>query len=200
MRIPQIRAAVRLRSASISGGRTLHTWNDLLGVFGGLYGVKTGHTARAGWCEVAAVRRYGVTLYTTVLGSPTRSQRNADLASLLRWGVSRYRPVWVVQPRRVYLSAAVGYGKPRVPIVPAGGVVRPVRIDRPLVERVVAPATLQLPVERGQRVGEVRVFSGKRLVARRALVAQHSVARPGFGGRLGVYADRTFRHIGAWFS
>jgi hypothetical protein len=105
-----------------------------------------------------------------------------------------------VQPRRVYLSAAVGYGKARVPIVAAGGIARPVRIDRPLVERVVAPATLRLPVLRGQHVGEVRVFSGKRLVARRALVAQRSVARPGLGGRLGFYAGRTFRHIGGWFA
>jgi serine-type D-Ala-D-Ala carboxypeptidase (penicillin-binding protein 5/6) len=200
MRIPQIRAVVRLRTASISGGRRLHTWNDLLGVFHGLYGVKTGHTSGAGWCEVAAVRRGGVTLYTTVLGSPTRSQRNTDLASLLRWGVSRYRPVWVVQPKRVYLSAAVGYGKDAVPIVAAKGVARAVRIDRPLVERIVAPAALHLPVVRGQRVGEVRVFSGKRLVARRALVAQRSASRPGLGGRIGFYAGRTFRHIGDWFT
>jgi D-alanyl-D-alanine carboxypeptidase (penicillin-binding protein 5/6) len=200
MRDPRIRAVVRLRTDSIAGGRTLHTWNDLLGVFHGLYGVKTGHTAAAGWCEVAAVRRYGVTLYTTVLGSPTRSQRNADLASLLRWGISSYRPAWVVQPRRVYLSAAVGYGKRAVPIVAVDGLVRSVRVDRPLVERVVAPASLSLPVARGQRVGEVRVYSGKRLVARRPLVAGRSVSRPGLGGRVGFYAGRTFRHIGSWFT
>jgi serine-type D-Ala-D-Ala carboxypeptidase (penicillin-binding protein 5/6) len=200
MRDPRIRAVVRERTASISGGRRLHTWNDLLGVFNGLYGVKTGHTSAAGWCEVAAVRRNGVTLYTTLLGSPTRSERNADLAALLRWGISRYRQAWVVQPHRVYLKASVGYGKGDVPIVAAGGAAGAVRTDRPLVERVIAPATLQLPVTRGQRVGEVRVYSGKRLVARRPLVAQRSVARPGFGGRVGFYVSRTFHHIGGWFS
>jgi serine-type D-Ala-D-Ala carboxypeptidase (penicillin-binding protein 5/6) len=200
MRVPRIRAVVGERTASISGGRRLHTWNDLLGVFGGLYGVKTGHTARAGWCEVAAVRRNGVTLYTTVLGSPNRSQRNSDLAALLRWGISRYRSVWVVQPRRVYLSAPVGYGKDAVPIVASSALERPVRVDKPLVERVIAPTALSLPVARGQRVGEVRVFSGKRLVARRALVAGRSASRPGFGGRVGFYAGRTFKHIGSWFS
>jgi len=200
MRDPRVRAAVRQRTSTISGGRTLHTWNDLLGNFNGLYGVKTGHTTSAGWCEVAAVRRNGVTLYTTVLGSPTRSQRNADLAALLRWGVDSYRPVWVVQPQRVYAKAQVGYGKAAVAIVAARGAAQSVRVDRPLVERVVAPASLKLPVVRGQRVGEVRVFSGKRLVARQALVAQRSVARPGFGGRLGFYAGRTLDHIGSWFS
>jgi serine-type D-Ala-D-Ala carboxypeptidase (penicillin-binding protein 5/6) len=200
MRIPEVRAAVRQRTARITGGRTLHTWNDLLGAFPGLYGVKTGHTAAAGWCEVAAVKRYGVTLYVTVLGSPTRSQRNADLASLLRWGVSRYRQVWLVQPGRVYVRAAVGFGKDDVPLVARGGVVRPVRVDRPLVERVVAPAALDLPVRRGERLGEVRVYSGRKLVARRALVAARSVSRPDFGERVGFYTGRTFKHIGDWFS
>jgi len=200
MRVPEIRAVVRLRTGSIAGGRRLHTWNDLLGVFRGLFGVKTGHTAAAGWCEVAAVRRNGVTLYTTVLGSPTRSERNIDLAALLRWGISRYRSVWVVQPGRSYLNEAVGYGKRAVPLVATGGVVRSVRVDRPLVERVIAPAALSLPVARGQRVGEVRVYSGRRLVARRALVAARSVSRPGLSGRVGFYVGRTFRHIGDWFT
>ena len=200
MKLPEVRSVVKLRTGSIAGGRQLHTWNDLLGVFTGLYGVKTGHTTAAGWCEVAAVRRNGVTLYTTVLGSPTRSQRNADLASLLRWGVSRYRPVWLVEPGRVYLRARVGYGKKPVAIVAARGLVRPVRVDRPLVERVVAPAVLDLPVKAGERVGEVRVYSGRRLVARRALVAQRTVERPGFGGRLGFYTGRTLDHIGDWFT
>jgi serine-type D-Ala-D-Ala carboxypeptidase (penicillin-binding protein 5/6) len=200
MRVPQIRAAVRQRTAHIAGGRTLHTWNDLLGAFPGLYGVKTGHTAAAGWCEVAAVKRYGVTVYATVLGSPTRSQRNQDLASLLRWGISRYRQVWLVQPRRVYVTAAVGFGKDDVPLVAQSGLVRPVRVDRPLVERVVAPSSIDLPVRRGERFGEVRVYSSRKLIARRALVAARSVSRPDFGERVGFYTERTFKHIGDWFT
>jgi len=200
MRVRAIRSVVRLRTDTIAGGRHLHTWNDLLGVFKGLYGVKTGHTGAAGWCEVAAVKRNGVTLYTTVLGSPTRSQRNADLASLLRWGISRYRPVWVMPRGRVYLRAGVGYGKAAVPIVAAQQVARTVRIDRPLVERVIAPSALSLPVARGQRVGEVRIYSGRRLVARQPLVTGRGVAKPSFSGRLGFYAGRTFRHVGDWFS
>jgi serine-type D-Ala-D-Ala carboxypeptidase (penicillin-binding protein 5/6) len=200
MRDPGIRSVVRLRTDTIAGHRRLHTWNDLLGVFRGLYGVKTGHTAAAGWCEVAAVRRNGVTLYTTVLGSPSRSQRNTDLAALLRWGISRYRPVWLVKPGRVYLRASVGYGKAAVPIVAQKGLARPVRVDKRLIERVIAPAALTLPVVRGSRVGELRVYSGRRVVARTPLVAARSVPKPGFGGKLGFYAGRTLRHLGGWFS
>jgi D-alanyl-D-alanine carboxypeptidase (penicillin-binding protein 5/6) len=200
MRLRAVRSIVRRRTETIAGGRVLHTWNDLLGLFPGLVGVKTGHTAGAGWCEVGAVRRYGLTLYVTVLGSPTRSQRNADLAALLRWGLSRYRPVWLVQPGRVYLRAEVGFGRASVPLVAAKGVVRPTRIDRPLVERVVAPSALELPVRRGARVGEVRVYSGRRLQARVALVTGRAVSRPGVDGRVGFYVRRTFSHVGGWFS
>jgi serine-type D-Ala-D-Ala carboxypeptidase (penicillin-binding protein 5/6) len=200
MRLPQVRATVRMRAGTISGGRHLHTWNDLLGVFRGLYGVKTGHTANAGWCEVAAVRRNGATLYATVLGSPTRSQRNADLASLLRWAVSRYRPVWLVQPGRVYRRASIGYGKKAVPLLAARPLARSIRVDKPLVERVVAPSAIGLPVKRGDRVGEIRVYSGKKLIAQSPLVAGRSADKPGVGGRLGFYAGRTLDHIGGWFS
>jgi D-alanyl-D-alanine carboxypeptidase (penicillin-binding protein 5/6) len=200
MQNPLVRSIVRQREAVIAGDRHLHTWNDLLGVFRGLDGVKTGHTAAAGWCEVAEVRRDGLDVYATILGSPTRGQRNADLAALLRFGLSVERPMWVIAPNRVYASTVTGYGRGAVPLVAGRGVLRPVRVDRPLVEKVVAARSVSLPVRRGQVLGELRVYSGRRLLAREHLVAARSEARPGFVGRVGFYARRTFSHVGAWFS
>src|SRR5256885_526522 len=83
----------------------------------------------------------------------TRSQRNADLAALLRWGIARYRQAWAVRPQRVYVRVAAGFGKGYVPLVAADGAAAAVRVDKPLLERVVAPTTVRLPVKRGQRVG-----------------------------------------------
>jgi D-alanyl-D-alanine carboxypeptidase len=84
MHSPVVRSIVRERSDTIEDGHfTVHTWNDLLGVFPGLIGVKTGHTDKAGWNEVAAARRQGYTIYVAILGSPSRGQRNADLEHLL---------------------------------------------------------------------------------------------------------------------
>ncbi|MFY9581036.1 MAG: D-alanyl-D-alanine carboxypeptidase family protein [Gaiellaceae bacterium] len=198
MKRPVVRALVRERSATIAGGRTLHTWNDLLGVFRGLVGVKTGHTGGAGWCQVAEVKRDGLDVYATVLGSPTRGERNADLAALLRWAFAVERPAWVIAPGRVYVRVTAGYGRAAIPLVAAQPLLRAVRVDRPLVEHVLAPVAVKLPVHRGDRLGEVRVFSGRTLVARRPLVAARSVSRPGLFGRLGFYGGRTFSHIGAW--
>jgi D-alanyl-D-alanine carboxypeptidase (penicillin-binding protein 5/6) len=200
MRNPVVRRIVGLRTAEIAGGRQLHTWNDLLGIFRGLDGVKTGHTAAAGWCEVAEVKRDGLDVYATILGSPTRGQRNADLAALLRWGLSVERPVWVIAPSRVYATASTGYERGAVPLVAARGVVRPVRVDRPLVEKIIAASAASLPVRRGEVLGEVRILSGRRVVAQQPLVAARAVSRPGVAGRIRFYAHRTFTHIGSWFS
>jgi D-alanyl-D-alanine carboxypeptidase (penicillin-binding protein 5/6) len=200
MRIPLVRAIVRKQSDRISGGRTLRTWNDLLATFPGLIGVKTGHTSAAGWSEVAAARGGGVTVYATLLGSPSRAQRNADLASLLRWGLSRYRWVAVIQRSRVYGWAKAPYGRKPLALVVRKRVVRVVRIDRPLLERVVAARTVALPVHKGEHLGEVRIFDRGRLIARVPLLASRNIARPGWLGRTEWYADRALHHFWSWVS
>jgi D-alanyl-D-alanine carboxypeptidase (penicillin-binding protein 5/6) len=200
MRVPVVREIVRRTDATISGGRHLHTWNDLLYTFPHLIGVKTGHTRGAGWSEVAAATGPAGTIYATLLGEQTRARRNADLTTLLAYGLSRYRVLAVVQPRRVYATARTEYGRRPIELVAARPAVRAVRVDRLLVERVVAPAVVPLPVRRGEQLGEVRVYAEGRLIARRALVASRSVARPGLVGRVGWYAGRTFHHIWNWVS
>jgi D-alanyl-D-alanine carboxypeptidase (penicillin-binding protein 5/6) len=183
MRNPVIRSIVDEQTATISGGRRLHTWNDLLGTLRGTIGVKTGHTAAAGWSQVAAVNAPGFVLYATLLGSPTRARRNADLAALIRWGLSLYRSVEVVSRTRVYARADVGYGRKPVDVVAPARLVRSVRVGRPLREVVVAPAVARLPVRKNERVGTVRVYDGERLIAESPLVATRAVERPGFLSR-----------------
>ena len=119
-------AATRSKAARF----VTRTWNDLLGVFPGLIGVKTGHTNDAGWCEVAAARRAGFTIYAVILGSPTRAQRNFDLQRLLAWGVSQYRTLTLVAAQP-YAWAAAPYGRRAVALVARRPLVRAVRVGRP---------------------------------------------------------------------
>ncbi|MBA2460399.1 MAG: D-alanyl-D-alanine carboxypeptidase [Actinobacteria bacterium] len=194
MRKPFIRETVRLVETT-AAGRRLVNWNDLLSSFPHLLGVKTGHTNGAGWSQVAAARAGGVTIYATLLGGSTREGRNADLAELLEWGRDQYRTVWVVDGSRTYARPGAAYGRPDVRLVAAKSALRVVRVDRPLVERVVAPMEVALPVRKGQRLGEVQVLSGHDVVARSPLVAAEAVGRPGRLERVGFYAGRTVHHL-----
>jgi len=77
-------------------------------------------------------------------GSPSRSERNDDLESLLVWGLSRFRLLPVVQPGRIYASVAVGYGKAPLGLVAAKPLLAVGRIDRPLTETVVGCDIVEL--------------------------------------------------------
>jgi D-alanyl-D-alanine carboxypeptidase (penicillin-binding protein 5/6) len=200
MRSPLIRSIVRQPTASIPPNRTLHTWNDLLTTVPGVFGVKTGHTSGAGWSEVAAAKGRTATVYATILGGPTRARRNADLTELLVWGLSRYRMVKVIEPTRVYATALAPYGRKPLALGVPDGARRVVRVGRPLVERVTAPAVVSLPVRKGERLGEVRVYEGGELIARRPLVARRSIDAPGLLGRAGWYAKRTAATVWGWVS
>jgi D-alanyl-D-alanine carboxypeptidase (penicillin-binding protein 5/6) len=195
-----VRQIVRMRGAEIAGGESLHTWNDLLYSYPGIYGVKTGHTSFAGWNEIAAARRRGISIYATLLGSPSRGTRNADLVRLLDWGFSRSAQVTAVVKGRAYGTAELGYGRRPVALV-AERSLRPVlRVDRPLVRRVVFLDAARLPVSRGQSLGQVRIYQRRRLIGVVPLVASRSAGRPGVAGRVGWYATRTLHHMAGWFS
>ena len=198
MQKPVVRRTVAMTDATIAGGRRLHTWNDLLGNYPGVVGVKTGHTTAAGWSEVAAVRGPGVTVYATVLGSPGRSTRNGDLVELMAWGLSRFRVVSVISAGRAYARAETPYGRGRLTLVAPRSQRRAVLARRPLLDRVVAPVGVELPVRKGQKLGEVRVYDRKRLIARSPLVASRSISEPGSLDRAGWYVGRTARNMWGW--
>ena len=198
MKQPLFRRLVRQRGGGIAGGRSLYAWNDLLrtGTYPGIVGVKTGHTDAAGWSQVAAARRGGVTMYAIVLGSPGRSRRNADLAKLLDWGFGHYGRVTLVEFGRVYATAAIPFSDERMPLVAPRAARVVVRLGRPLVERVVAPSSVDLPVQAGEEVGEVVVLDGRRVVARRPLVAGNAADDANVGTKVGWYAGRAVDEAG----
>ena len=80
-------------------------------------------------------------------------------------------------------------------LVAPRGVVSTLRIGTSLVERVVAPSSIALPVRKGQRMGRVEVYDGKRLVASSTLVAARSVTEPGLLGKARWYATRTVANL-----
>ena len=195
-----IRDTVREETATIAGGRTLHTWDDLLSIFPQTIGVKTGHTGAAGWCQVAAARGRGVTVYATLLGSPTRVQRNVDLESLLVWGLAQFRLVEPVRTGTTYATATAPYGRAKLALVAPKPVRLVVRVGLPLTRTIVAPAVVSLPVHTGDVVGRIEVREGSHLLRTRDLVASRTINKPGLVRRLGWYAGRTLHHLVHLFS
>jgi D-alanyl-D-alanine carboxypeptidase (penicillin-binding protein 5/6) len=195
LRVPRIRAALARTTFALPGRQEFVTTNDLLSSWRPLLAGKTGHTETAGWSEAAAARGNGATVYGTVLGGATRASRNDALESLLRYGIGSYRHVAAVDSSRVYAEAETGYGKPAARLVPRRSVSATLLAGESLVEKTIAPASVELPVRKGQRLGRVEVWNGDELVARVPLVAGEAIDEPGFLGKAGWLARRTAANL-----
>jgi serine-type D-Ala-D-Ala carboxypeptidase (penicillin-binding protein 5/6) len=193
--VPFIRDALSRSTVSLPGGRTFPTTDDLLVTWAPLVGGKTGHTRDAGWSQTAAAARAGATVYGAVLGSDTRGTRNDALRELLEYGLDQYRRVPVIDASRAYVTAETGYGQPDVDLVAPRSIVRTLRNGKPLVERVVAPTTLALPVAKGQIVARVEVYDGNLLVASSNLVTAAAVEDAGFLAKARWYATQTMSNF-----
>ena len=192
--VPFVRDALSRSSVALRG-RSFPTTDDLLEEWAPLVGGKTGHTRDAGWSQAAAAQKRGVTVYGAVLGSDSRGARNEALRELLAYGLDQYRRVQMIDHGRVYAEATTGYGRSAVQLIAPRTIVGALRIGKPLVERVIAPTTLALPVAKGQRLGRVEVYDGNRLVAASNLVAAESVAEAGFLAKAAWYASQTARNL-----
>ncbi|HET7128421.1 MAG TPA: serine hydrolase [Gaiellaceae bacterium] len=195
MRTRFIRETVGHVTDTIAGERTLHTWDDLLSLYSPTFGVKTGHTSKAGWCQVAAARGRGVTVYATLLGSPARGERNVDLESLLIWGLGQFRVVPAVHTARAYAAVKVPYGRAPLTLVAAKPLLAVARLGRPLTETVTAPAVVSLPVRAGTVLGRVEIRSAGRVVGTRDLVASRTINKPSLPRRLAWYAGRALHDL-----
>jgi serine-type D-Ala-D-Ala carboxypeptidase (penicillin-binding protein 5/6) len=65
------------------------TTNDLLTLYPGADGIKSGHTTEAGFCLLGSASRGGRRIVVAVLGAPTEEARNDAVISLLDWGFSQ---------------------------------------------------------------------------------------------------------------
>jgi D-alanyl-D-alanine carboxypeptidase (penicillin-binding protein 5/6) len=193
--VPFIRDALQRESVTLPGGRTFTSTDDLLEDWTPLVAGKTGHTHDAGWSETAAATRNGAIVYGAILGSGSRRVRNDALRQLLTFGLDRYRRVLLVDARRAYAVAKTGYDQPAVTLVAPRSIARALRVGTPLVERVIAPTRLALPVAAGQTVGRVEVYDGDTLLASSNLVAANAVRDAGLLAKTRWYVSHTARNL-----
>ncbi len=73
-----------------NGSFGLTNTNRLVRFYDGCTGLKTGSTAKAGFCVSTTATRDGMTLIAVIMGAPSRDTRNACAAKLLDMGFAQY--------------------------------------------------------------------------------------------------------------
>lgn len=182
---PRFRSIVDRRQARVRvDGREqkIVNRNDLVGKYGFVDGVKTGHTSRAGWVLVGAGDRDGARVISVVLGEPSQSDRDAETLALLRYGFTRFTPVTVHSARTVKLVAVKDFAV-RAPLRPGRDLSAQVLRGSNLTLRMYPPQILSGPLPAGRPVGSVALVSDGRQVAVAPLVTAEPVPHSTAGRR-----------------
>ena len=183
---PQFYSWYSLREYEFDGIRQPNR-NGLLARDAGVDGLKTGHTASAGYCLASSAMRAGTRFVSVVLGAESPRKREEASMLLLEHGFRNFETVrlrkagdTVLRPR-VFKGAAE-----QIEIVPATDVATTVQRGRAgaLRTATTVSAPLVAPLKAGQRVGEIQVLDGARVVQRVPLVAKSAVPEGGLWARL----------------
>jgi D-alanyl-D-alanine carboxypeptidase (penicillin-binding protein 5/6) len=183
LRRPRFARIVDMPEAELESGarpRAVENRNDLISAYPWVSGVKTGYTANAGNVLVgSADGPGGARVISVVLGEPTETARNSETLALLRWGLSRFQRVRVLDPRRMVAQADIEYHDDSARLVPRRGAVITIRQGQRIRRRTNAPDEVKGPLTAGARVGTVTVLLDGSPVRRVALVTADEV--PGAG-------------------
>ena len=154
-------------------------------------GLKTGHTAAAGYCLVSTAKRDfpGVgerRLLSIVLGAASENARANESPKLLNWGYTAFESVKLFEAGKPVATPAIWKGAENtlkigreeaiVVTVPSGS-------SGKITTQIARPDPLVAPFTKGQSVGALKVMLGDQAIAEVPLVALEAVAPAGILGR-----------------
>ena len=164
-----------------NGAFGLSNTNKLIRFYQGATGLKTGYTVGAGYCLSASAKREGMELIAVVMDCETSQKRNADCKSMLDYGFANYS---VVRPGlKEGRTVAVLLGKQEsvpVELTRRQDILVEKAKRTSLTAKVELAKEVNAPVQKGQELGLLTVYSGEKMLIQLPLVAGETVERLSF--------------------
>lgn len=157
----------------------LSNTNKLVRFYDGTTGLKTGFTSTAGYCLSASAERNGMELIAVVLNCASSTDRFQSAKSLLDYGFANYALI-EPQPEQAIGQVQIILGE-KTEITPVLESTEPILIDKALQSQVSTTVQLEpsvnAPVEKGQRLGTMKVEANGTTLATIAIVAEERVEK-----------------------
>jgi D-alanyl-D-alanine carboxypeptidase (penicillin-binding protein 5/6) len=174
---------------TLGGGQpiTQGNRNPLLGKVGGADGLKTGHTAEAGYGFTGSAEQNGRRLIMVVAGLGSFNERISESVKFMDWGFRAWKaqPLFTKGEKVADAQVQLG-GEDQVALVAPRNlaVTMPAGINSSNVKvRVVYQGPLKAPIRQGQHVADLVVQTGDTPPQSMPLVAAEAVEEAGFFGR-----------------
>ena len=156
--------------------------NELLGVYNGMNGIKTGYTSAAGGCLAASAQRRDLDLIVILMHSDDADTRFTDAAALLDYGFSRVQSALLIPRQQAGRTVRVHHGEfYKVQVRPAQDVYVP-RVDGENLSQHYSidydvPRFTTAPVAAGDTAGQLIIRYDGKEVERVPLVADGAVSK-----------------------
>lgn len=155
--------------------------NKLVRFYSGCTGLKTGSTGAALYCISATAFRENLHLIAVVMGSPTSSDRFSAATKLLDHGFANYAMANPELPDLPQIKVIKGIeGFVSLKTESDGSVLLKKGQKKDIKSKVILPESLNAPVEKDQKIGEIIYEVDGAEVARIILRAEKNVRRAGF--------------------
>jgi D-alanyl-D-alanine carboxypeptidase (penicillin-binding protein 5/6) len=166
--------------------------NPIIGSFAGADGLKTGHTAEAGYCFLGSAKRGGRRLVMVVAGMGSEKARRDEAMRLMTWGFDQWEGRELVPAGAKVGRIDVGKGDSPTVAVKTGGTVRmtvPKGYKGTYRAVMRAHAPLAAPVAQNMPVAELIVTPDGLPPQKTPLLAAADVGEGGWWarGRTGLY-------------
>lgn len=166
---------------SLRDGETeLVNTNKLVRFYEGTTGLKTGTTAKAGCCISASAMRNDLHLVAVVMGSENSNDRFNTAKAMLNWGFSNYTCYKPEIDKKLLKAVDVIGGKDQSVKVEIGEV-SPILLKKGeegnIKTEVKLKKSVEAPVEKGQKLGSVKFYSGNEVVGTIKITAKKEVEK-----------------------
>ncbi len=147
--------------------RILTTTNEMLSLYDGTNGVKTGYTEDAGRCLVTSCTRNHRTLISVVLGCGTKKQRTDDSIQLLNYGFREFEIVNICNNMEKEFALFVDKGMNHTYLLKVYE-----EIDYPIkrnnLDKIVYHYQIKqhfsAPVIKGEKIGQIEIYLDQNLL------------------------------------
>ncbi len=155
--------------------------NKLVRFYDGATGLKTGFTSKAMYCISASASRGGMELIAVVMHGESSRSRNADASGLLNYGFANYALVRCeMDESQAQVPVLLGTEKICTGVSGADSALLVRRQDAPSIEKqIVLAESVTAPVEKGQRIGEVRFLQDGKLLKSVPILARFPIEKRG---------------------
>jgi len=154
--------------------------NPLLAMNIGADGLKTGFTNEAGYNLVGSAVQNNLRLIVVVAGAKTANERADEARKLLNFGFTGFESRLLFAEGQTVGDARLHGGESRyVPLVAAGN--KPVRLMVPknsperVLARIVYRGPVAAPIEKGKRIGVLKVWRGENIALEVPLEAAQEI-------------------------